>query len=480
MVNILHISDLHRDKGSRLTTSSLLESLRLDCERYESEGIQAPDLAIVSGDIVYGVSNDEVGSEAMLAAQYDEAHDFLVRLADMFFTGNRERVVLVPGNHDVSHSHVLRATAAEEIPAEREKRSLVARQLAAEGVIWRWVWSDFSLRRVTDSDLYLRRMEPFARFFERFYEGQRTYSLDPTQQFSVHDFQDLSLIVIGLSSCCDNDLFNRSGRIHPDCVAGATRAVSDSVRKGRIPLAVWHHNLSGGPRDSDYVDADFLQSLLDGGFVLGLHGHQHRPQFLEHRFTADQKRALSVISAGTLCGGPHSLPAGRMRAYNLITLDPPSRTGALHVREMRNSEFSLPVWGAAHVAEFGGATMAFKLNMRPHQEFAMEAASDANELLRVGNAAGALSLVRPHSENEYARRLTVDALTQLQDWEGIRQFCAPPRSNAETVALCEALYEVGDKAALQTLVESDAVMHSPDVAVRQSAEQARIRLGGKK
>lgn len=53
MVTILHISDLHRDSGSALTTESLLESLRLDRERYGAQH-RKPDLAIVSGDIVYG------------------------------------------------------------------------------------------------------------------------------------------------------------------------------------------------------------------------------------------------------------------------------------------------------------------------------------------------------------------------------------------------------------------------------------------
>jgi hypothetical protein len=127
-------------------------------------------------------------------------------------------------------------------------------------------------------------------------------------------------VIAALSSCCNNDLFNRAGRIHPDCVAAATRAVAAHVKRGQVALATWHHNLAGGPNDSDYVDADVLQSLIDGGFVIGLHGHQHRPQFLEHQFTADGKRGIAVISAGTLCGGPHTLPSGRMAAYSHIEL----------------------------------------------------------------------------------------------------------------------------------------------------------------
>lgn len=478
MATFLHISDLHRDTGSRLTTNSLLESLRLDRDRYVNEGVNSPDIAIVSGDIVYGVTSSEAGSDEALKAQYDEAHEFLVRLAELFFAGDRDRVILIPGNHDVSHPHVLRSSAVEDLPTEREKRAVLAKQLATEGTPWRWVWAEFALRRVTDQSLYHQRLRPFADFYGAFYEGRRSFSLDPSQQLALHDFPDLGVVVVGLSSCCDNDLFNRMGRIHPDCVAAATREVAHLARRGRLPMAVWHHNLSGGPKDSDYVDAEFLQSLMDGGFLLGFHGHQHRPQFIEHRFTADRKKALAVISAGTLCGGPHSLPSGRMRAYNLVSVDPATGKGSLHVRDMKNSDFSLPVWGASNVPEFGGSTMSFELGVIPTEKLALEAASEAADRLRRGDAQNALALVRPHRSNEFARRVAIEALLVLEDWEGIESFCAPPESNPELVALFEAHYQLGHRPALRSLLETQLVIQNTNAAVRQSAEQAWARLGG--
>lgn len=478
MATILHISDLHRDQGSKLTNDSLLESLRLDMNRYVAEGISSPDAALVSGDIVYGVTSSDASNDALLKCQYDEAHAFLVRLADTFFDGDRERVVLVPGNHDVSHPHVLRATAVESLPDDTGKRALLAEQLTSEGTHWRWDWARFELRRVVDHDLYRRRMEPFADFYSTFYEGRRTFSLDPRLQFALHDFPELGIAVIGLSSCCENDLFNRSGGIHPDCVAGATRAGADIARRGRILIAMWHHNLAGGPRDSDYVDTEFLQMLMDGGIVVGLHGHQHRTQFLEHRFTADRKRAIAVISAGTLCGGPHSLPPGRMRAYNLVELDTAARSGKVHMRDMRNDSFSMPIWGAGYVSDFGGSNMAFELSAPLGAESPIHAAGEAVELLRKGNAREAIAVVRHYVQDPYARRVTVEALLSLNDWEGVRDFCTPPQSSSEIVAMCEALYELGDRGGLREFLNSTAVASSTDAAVRQSIEQARARLGG--
>ncbi len=478
MATILHISDLHRDTGTKLTTSSLLESLRLDRDRYVSEGIMSPDLAVVSGDIVYGVTSNDANSDEALKQQYGEAFKFLVQLADLFFQGKRERVILVPGNHDVSHPHVLRATEIEEIPTEKDQRQLVAKQLASDGVVWRWVCSDFVLRRVTKPDEYRDRLKPFADFFGSFYKGRHAFSLVSEEQFAIHDLPELGLVLVGLSSCCENDLFNRAGRIHPDCIAGATRGVAGLVNAGRLPIAVWHHNLSGGPKDSDYVDAEFLQSLMDGGFVMGLHGHQHRPQFIEHRFTADQQKAIAVVSAGTLCGGPNSLPTGRRRAYNLISIDPITGTSSVHVREMKNGEFGLPVWGAALVPEFNGPTIDFKLQMPPRKKIALQAASEAAELLRKGDQDGAFALVRVFPKDDFARRVALQALHEAENWTEIARYFNPPQSNLEIIALCEALYQNGDRPMLKEFIQSPEIAKNTDVAVRQSVEQALARIGG--
>lgn len=505
MVTFLHISDLHRDAGSGLTTSSLLESLRLDRERYIADGLTQPSIAIVSGDIVYGVIKDDPSSDAALKAQYDEAHDFLVRLSNLFFSGDRDRVVIVPGNHDISHPHVLRSTVPEAIPSDGYLRKLIAEQLRDDESLWRWVASDFSLRRISDRAQYSERLRPFATFYDKFYEGRRSFSLEPSQQLALHDFPKLGVVVAGLSSCCENDLFNRCGRIHPDCVASATRDVADLVRQGRMPIAVWHHNLAGGPKDSDYVEAEFLQSLMDGGFALGFHGHQHRPQFIEHRFTADKEKALAVISAGTLCGGPRTLPSGRMRAYNLVCVDVATGRCSLHVRDMKNSNFSSPVWGPANVPEFGGSSMSFELTISSrgrrndpeevpvqdgdseraraaldtqNERLALTAAGEAVRLLRMDKAQAAIELVQPYLSSPIARRVAIEAFIELDKWDDIERICNPPQSNAELIALMEAQYQLGHRTNLRALIESEVVAMNQDAAVRIGVDQARARLGG--
>ena len=58
-VTILHISDLHRTPGTKVTNHALLDSLERDRDRYHQEdpSIDGPEIILVSGDLA-GVSHD--------------------------------------------------------------------------------------------------------------------------------------------------------------------------------------------------------------------------------------------------------------------------------------------------------------------------------------------------------------------------------------------------------------------------------------
>jgi hypothetical protein len=479
-VTILHISDLHRDTESRITSPVLLQSLRSDRKRYTTgEGIPQPDIAVVSGDIVFGVSATDPEALSKLTKQYDEARDFLISLATTFFAGDRSRVVIVPGNHDISLPHVDQAMTIVDLPTSGDQRSILAQQFREEGTLFRWSWKEFAMRRIGDPNRYSERFLPFSQFYEQFYQGQRTFSLDPAKQFSLHDYPALGIVVVGFSSCYDNDPYNRTARIYPDCIADASRQVSDLTRRGRLAIAVWHHSLQGGPKEGDYLDADVLQSLMDGDFILGMHGHQHRPQLLEHRFTADRKRGIVVLSAGTLCGGPSSLPSGRMRAYNLVVLNRETQKGTINVRDMKNVDFSLPVWGRAYISEFNGSSLEFDLPISQHSGSAFQDAAQAEMLLRAGNASEAYALVKAQLEDPFARRVAVQALGTLRDWPEVEAVLGTPESPDEFVLLCEALDEMGNTSKLRDLLASPFAVNNTDPGVAQCISMMRHRVGAR-
>lgn len=108
-LSVLQISDLHRDLRSPIRTDALLTSLDNDCRRYalgDARAIKRPDIIVVNGDIIHGVTAGSPDAAMSIDSQYREAQDFLRHLADRFVGGNRERVVIVPGNHDVCADHV--------------------------------------------------------------------------------------------------------------------------------------------------------------------------------------------------------------------------------------------------------------------------------------------------------------------------------------------------------------------------------------
>jgi predicted MPP superfamily phosphohydrolase len=296
-LSVLHISDLHRDPDNPIRNDVLLDSLENDRRHYSAEevpAVRSPDLIIVSGDIIQGIRPDARDPEKKLREQYQEALEFLGRLTDRFVEGDRGRVIVVPGNHDVSAYHFEKSLRRINILPER-KRELVT-QLFSPDSLLRWSWSGFELYEIADQALYAQRLAAFAEFYAAFYNGTRTYDLEASRQLDIFDFPKFDLIIAAFSSCYNNDLFNRQGAIHPACIAQAGTKLRHSSLKDRLRIAVWHHNAEGVPMKSDYMDPDLIQNLIDRGFSLGFHGHQHRPQFLDSRFRHGTDRRITVIT----------------------------------------------------------------------------------------------------------------------------------------------------------------------------------------
>lgn len=470
---ILHISDLHRDPNNPISNSALLNSLKNDRDRYtrDSPNVPPPSIVIVSGDIIQGVPIGTIDFEAELALQYREALDFLTRLADSFVAGDRQRVVLVPGNHDVSACHFMSSLQKIDIAPERKKE--LTTQLFSASSRLRWSWSDLELVEITDDTKYAGRLEAFTAFYSDFYAGTRNYSLDATQQFDVFDFPDCNFTIVGFSSCFNNDVLNKQGAIHPDCIAGASDQLGETRFNDRIRIAVWHHNTEGLPMQSDYMDSGILQNLIDNGFSLGFHGHQHRPQFLDTRFRYGSNGRITVISAGTLCGGA-SPRFGR--AYNLVELDADNRRGRLHLREMQNDDLRLPIWGRRSLPPGTDTYLSFKFDgapqprVRPEQNTSalLEAQIyyDAGDYLRAAKTLDPLA-----TSDGLARRLLLNCLLQLRDTVRIIAFFDPPVSSAEAISLIDALWLEGQRDRLRAVLAEPYIATSTDPSVVELREK---------
>jgi len=462
-VSVLHISDLHRDPSHPLRNAPLLDSLETDRERYVENGaIRPPNIVVVSGDIIHGVAADVPDADAKINAQYAEALEFLNSLAQRFVAGNKDRVLIVPGNHDVSAPQCSRSLRSVPI-AEGRKKELASQLFSANSPL-RWSWAAFSLFEIIDEDAYNMRLSSFCEFYGQFYDGARTFDLDPARQYDVFDFPELGVVLVAFNSCFRNDIFNKQGTIHPDCIADAATSLRNPRYRRRLRMAVWHHNTVGLPMQFDYMDPDVLQNLIDRGFSLGLHGHQHKPQFIDQRFQHDGDRSITVISAGTVCGDA----AYRYgRSYNVVELDARSRSGRLHLREMLNDNLELPIWGQRPLPPGTDRVRKFSFDPPPTP---LVSPSDQTPALVEGidlyekqdYAAAADIFARLADQEDLARRLLLDSYQRLGNSSEILTRFDPPQSTAEAICLMDALWERGNVERLKALLDERIVADSID------------------
>ena len=478
-ISVLHISDLHRDPANPISNQALLDSLERDRDHYATSGdhyIKSPDLIVVSGDIVQGVRHGTTNAADTLRQQYIEALQFLNDLTERFVGGDKRHVVLTPGNHDVSDHHFRQSL--EPVHITDDNKAQLAARLFSKGSPLRWGWEDFALYRIADANIYSSRSAPFAEFYNDFYDGARSYSVDPALQFDIFDFQDWGMTVTGFSSCYNNDLLNREGAIHPDCIAGASRQLRNVEYQGRLLVAVWHHHIEGLPLEADYMDPDVVQNLIDVGFSLGLHGHHHKPQYLDTRFRHGRERRITLISAGTLCGGP---ALGFKRSYNIIELDTEERCGRIHIREMRNDNLASSIWGPRIFASESVASDGFSFDP-PRRRFvdldknttSLAKASRLYDQEKYDEAVEMLSTLA--FSEALARRLLLDCLLQLEDDAKIISSFLPPTSVAEAIAVMDSLWNQDRRDHLIQLLDTPFVDKSTDSSLVEIREKYSARL----
>src|SRR5882672_1946624 len=168
MFSILHISDLHRSRRYPITNDELISALMRDRERYvhEDPPVRAPDAIVVSGDLIQGVPLRTSDCATKLGEQYAVAEDFLNQLVQRFVNGDRSRIIIVPGNHDVDWNTARQAMAlvcVEDAPTD------IPEELLRESSSYRWNWRTRELYQIVDEQLYAKRLDAFWDFFNRFY-----------------------------------------------------------------------------------------------------------------------------------------------------------------------------------------------------------------------------------------------------------------------------------------------------------------------
>ena len=271
----LHLSDLHFSDENQADQwhAQLLLDMRKQMKIRELSGV------IVSGDITNHATVEQFGF----------AQDFFRQLCTSFRVA-RERLILVPGNHDVN-----------------------------------WKLTDASQDGFS----------PFAAFY-RSVTGS-DYPSSPAQQTTLHHFPDLKLLVLGCNSACQIDRANpgRAG-LHKRAFGKAISSlVTNEEHERSTKLAVWHHPPSELTQGTELLDGAVLEQLAQAGFQLILHGHVHRADNAEFRYYRQVSGGgMEILTAGTFGAPTHELVSGYPFQYQVLEFRGDHLT--VHTRKREN------------------------------------------------------------------------------------------------------------------------------------------------
>lgn len=448
---LMHISDLHRSMSEPVSNAELVAALERDLSRQSSEDplIPPPDALIVSGDLVMGARLDDPDPGGTIKAQYRQSEELLGDITDLLFGGDRSRVVICPGNHDVDWCQ---ARASMEIVPEADIPDDVYRALAEPGSLLRWDWSDCALYRIADLDVYHRRMDKYWDFLKRFYGDTEVLSLptggdDPL----LVELFDRRVLVAAFNSCWVNDCFRRRGEINPEAIAQMHLDLLEQAWQYDLRIAVWHHNTVGPPSADDYLNVEQVYALIDFGFRLGLHGHQHRSDLSLHELRRPEYGSLAVVSAGSLAAGHAELPRGTNRQYNMVELNKDLTGARVHFREVEAGGF-----GPRRFNSFGGRSYSdVSWDVTPSivgtpinseglnnntlvnmAETAYQLGDDDEVIALLGSIASQL--------DTYGRRLLADAAIRAEQWQVLVDDLSPPMSLEEVALIVKAAVRLSD------------------------------------
>lgn len=279
MFRILHLSDLHARQSSRWSTDAILLSARNVLLR-ESAQVNFDVLAF-TGDIAFSGKAEEYD----IAAQWIED----VCLSPSGLNLDQERVLCVPGNHDVDRQHIgAAANAIEEALAAATCQNDIAHY-----------YNDAESRRIL-----FQRHHAYIAFCERLRGDTLLSSPSWTQRF---DFGEYSVSFEGFctSWLCRGE--DDKGRL----LVGQPQLTErmSNRQNSDLLIALMHHPLE----DLMEFDGQNVQEHLRTHHHISLRGHLHRPD--------------SVIRS-TPTGGYLEIAAGALHEqfdapnrFNIIDID---------------------------------------------------------------------------------------------------------------------------------------------------------------
>ena len=274
---------------------SLFGRLHEDLRKLSGQHGLHPDLVVVTGDL----------TERAMPSEFTQVLEFLERLTDAVGLP-RDRVVLVPGNHDINRLECQRYFLEEQIAERAPVRPYAAK------------WTQY------------------ASAFDKFYSAS---GLGPdlapeftlAQPWTLHELPELRVVVSGLNSTMaeSHRAEDHYGEIGEGQLAWFAERLRPYRDAGWLVVGAVHHNpVRGATADDenlrDTADLDrVLGNAADAGgglLHLLLHGHTHDGQV--HQLSS----GLLVLSTGSAAVHEAARPPAVPNQYQLLTLRPDGLT----------------------------------------------------------------------------------------------------------------------------------------------------------
>ena len=416
--------------------------------------------------MVQGADADDTEADTIISEQYDEAKELLTQLAAEFVDADRSRIIVVPGNHDVHWERSKKSmTPVENCPPN------IATEYLSSNSKFRWDWKHRQAYEVSDGEMYESRLEHFRKFQAEFYSGLEPNPLYQTKDIVFTDHSTLDLAIVGFASWYGNDCFCGEGQINSESISLSQQLIDASDASVRV--AVWHHSVEGGPRATDYMDRRVVQRLIDCGFNVGMHGHQHYPGAIWSEIRVPDIASMAIVSAGSFAVGDDQLPMGESRQFNVVDINPENQTVLVHVRAMSPAGN----FGRSYRDDLGGGSF-FQLDLpdsisRPLRPSAIRIIDDALDAVKNSRYEDALTLILEEQGEhpEIARQIRIEALTELGRKCDLIAVLSPPLNPDELFTLISLFIE------LQRYDEADAILSENRFLVDPHlCEETRARI----
>jgi WD40 repeat protein/uncharacterized protein YjbI with pentapeptide repeats/3',5'-cyclic AMP phosphodiesterase CpdA len=253
-LTVLHLSDVQFGKDHRFAGAgagalaapadnaydTLLSRLIEDLETLKDEAGQAlrPDLVLLTGDLA------EWGRRTEL----NDALTFLQGLAKFLRLGP-DRVVLIPGNHDVNRD------------------------------LCRAYFDTCAGNELRPQEPFWEKWSPFVAVFRQFYGDTPGVSMTPDQPWSFFEVPELQAVVAALNSTMKESHRPKDhyGWVGEAQIRWFAEQLAPYRKRGWWRLAAVHHNVRPGPvpADENLRDAERFRRWLEPLVHAVFHGHTH-------------------------------------------------------------------------------------------------------------------------------------------------------------------------------------------------------------